>query len=297
MRALALPALAAPRRVVPQRARWTSCCRAEGEDAAPQPELSSSWQVERSPQTTQELLFFFYQGELEVATQRALNNGNLALVQLLRAQQEELALQSRAPPQAVAEAELGERQMRVAMLRSQLESAVREERYAEAAGLRDALAAADYSLLSAAAAASSGGGTLVFALGSRVRHTRYGWTGAVCGCESRCSETAEWAERAGVSREQPFYVVLPDVDTVGGTEVLYCAEEVLEPVLVPAGEKPPPPPMEHALAYVAFLGADAQGGYVPTRALRERWSQPRRDVWPPSDDEEDASDQGDDLLL
>ena len=60
------------------------------------------------------------------------------------------------------------------------------------------------------------------------------------------------------------------------------AEEALQAL-------PPSPPVPgeqqrmdvHALVSMAFLGRDAVGGFVPTRALRELWAQPRRDVWPP----------------
>jgi hemimethylated DNA binding protein len=44
----------------------------------------------------------------------------------------------------------------------------------------------------------------------------------------------------------------------------------------------------HPYSYLLFLGADERGDMIPTKALRERYSQPRVDVYPPS-----SSDGGD----
>lgn len=38
----------------------------------------------------------------------------------------------------------------------------------------------------------------------------------------------------------------------------------------------------HPYSYLLFLGVDERGGMIPTKALRERYSQPRVDVFPPS---------------
>ena len=38
----------------------------------------------------------------------------------------------------------------------------------------------------------------------------------------------------------------------------------------------------HPYSYLLFLGADERGDMIPTKALRERYSQPRVDVFPPS---------------
>ena len=45
----------------------------------------------------------------------------------------------------------------------------------------------------------------------------------------------------------------------------------------------------HPYSYLLFLGADERGDMIPTKALRERYSQPRVDVYPPSS----SSDGGD----
>ena len=41
----------------------------------------------------------------------------------------------------------------------------------------------------------------------------------------------------------------------------------------------------HPYSYLLFLGADERGDMIPTKALRERYSQPRVDVYPPSPSE------------
>ena len=38
----------------------------------------------------------------------------------------------------------------------------------------------------------------------------------------------------------------------------------------------------HPYSLLLFLGADERGDMIPTKALRERYSQPRVDVYPPS---------------
>jgi hemimethylated DNA binding protein len=275
------------------------------------------WQRERSAATAQELVLVCLEQELSVASQRALNNESYEAAKVAREQQERVSaiLRERTSrggrvSRSVVEAELVDSessaghscrlltphtgQARCAVLRSQLDTAVREERYREAAGLRDALAAAEVSLV-AVGSASVGDPEFAFALGQRVTHARWGWTGAVAGCEPVCSETEEWAAQAGVNelprgREQPFYVVLPDPVALGGSaEVLYVAEDsLLATPPLPAGADKPG--LDHPLAYVAFLGSDAVGGYVPSRALRERWAQPRRDVWPAAEPDDESGD-------
>jgi hemimethylated DNA binding protein len=183
-------------------------------------------------------------------------------------------------------------------------AAAAEERYADAAKLRDAVAEAELAMLSAAAgvaAAGSGsdGAAPAFALGQRVEHSRFGWQGVVCGVDPRCGESDAWAAEVGVDalargREQPYYVVLPDANQLGVAAVLYCAEELLVAPPLPRGV-PPPPPVEHPHTYLLFLGPDAAGGHVPTRALRDRYSAPRRDVHPPesAEDSDDEAAGGD----
>ena len=50
----------------------------------------------------------------------------------------------------------------------------------------------------------------------------------------------------------------------------------------------------HPYSYLLFLGADERGDLIPTKALRERYSQPRVDVFPPSSSSSSSSSGGGD---
>ena len=43
-----------------------------------------------------------------------------------------------------------------------------------------------------------------------------------------------------------------------------------------------PDPFRNPMKTILFLGNDENGDLLPTRALRERLKQPRRDVFPPN---------------
>ena len=289
---------------------------ASSEEAGGEADESEAAQLPRVPEllessdaASDDLLVFFYCQDLEQRLQRALNTEQYPAAQALRAKLDNISTKLRAQADAKrasggrasradAEAELTARQARVAVLKSQMGAAVSEERYSDAAKLRDAVAEAELAVLSAAAGVAatgsgSDGAAPAFALGQRVEHTRFGWHGVVCGVDPRCGESDAWAAQAGVDalprgREQPFYVVLPDANQLGSAAVLYCAEELLRAPPLPRGA-PAPPPVEHPFTYLLFLGPDAAGGWVPTRALRDKYSAPRRDVYPPeSADDEDA---------
>jgi hemimethylated DNA binding protein len=285
----------------------------EGAQNEPPP-LNEAALAESSDAANEDLLVFFYGQELEQRLQRALNNEQYDTAQTLRKKLEVMNASLRQAADAKragggrasradAEAELTARQARVAVLKSQMAAAVVEERYRDAAALRDQLATAELAALTAAASAAGAaapgeGGEPAFALGQRVESRRHGWCGVVCGIEPRCGESDAWAAEAGVEalprgREQPFYLVLPDVDALGVAAVLYCAEEALQlPPPLPRGAAQPEP-IEHPYTYLLFLGPDAAGGYVPSRALREKYSAPRRDVHAPDEDEEEEPEEGD----
>jgi hypothetical protein len=48
----------------------------------------------------------------------------------------------------------------------------------------------------------------------------------------------------------------------------------------------------HPYSYLLFLGVDERGDMIPTKALRERYSQPRVDVFPPSSPSEEGGEDG-----
>ena len=248
----------------------------EGSGSEPSEEEADAWRSEQSERANEDLLVFFYTEELQQRRQRALNEDKFEVVKLISSRLEELgdALKRGRGGKlsaADAEAELTSRQARAAVLRSQLGAAVAEERYADAAALRDALADADLGVLRARGAAASASEPFAFALGQRVTHVRHGWTGVVAGVDRRCQE-----QEALVNREQPFYTVLPCADELGEAAVLYVAEENLR-----AGEGLEP--VQHPFTYLLFLGPDAAGGYIPCRGLLEKNAAPRRDVHPPEE--------------
>ena len=99
-------------------------------------------------------------------------------------------------------------------LRSELQRAIEEERYGDAAALRDALASLGSDNLAAEAAqAAADAVTYEFALGQKVDHSTAGYRGVVCGFDPVCCEGEEWAEKVGADAlpkglQQPYYQVL-----------------------------------------------------------------------------------------
>eukprot|EP00879_Flechtneria_rotunda_P024998 GHRR01026527.1.p1 GENE.GHRR01026527.1~~GHRR01026527.1.p1 ORF type:complete len:133 (+),score=43.10 GHRR01026527.1:3-401(+) len=84
-------------------------------------------------------------------------------------------------------------------LRTEMQRAVQEERYADAAKFRDLLAALDRQAKQAAAlAAEAGPGSkaLRLRLGQRVVHRTFGYRGVVVGWDVGCCEEEEWQELA-----------------------------------------------------------------------------------------------------
>ena len=50
-------------------------------------------------------------------------------------------------------------------------------------------------------------------------------------------------------------------------------------------------PLQHPFIYLLFSGMGADGSYVPTRALRERYDVERRDIYPDDEEESDSADE------
>lgn len=214
--------------------RGAVSCRAQAPDAAEGGEEEDTsdtepgWRCERSGRVAGEFMLFVFGTQLAVAEQRSLNEGAYEVAKAVRERQEEinaLVSERKSSPGSLraVEGELMDRQARCAVLRNQLDAAVREERYRDAAGLRDQLNDAESFLAATAAAPGAGKPVFAFTLGQRVQHSRWGWVGTVAGCEAGCSEGEEWSARVGLGnrgREQPFYVCLPDAACIdGATEV------------------------------------------------------------------------------
>jgi hypothetical protein len=185
--------------------------------------------------------------------------------------------------------------------------------YAAASRLRDELQALEDKAASlqntlARAAEFDASRPPTFRLGQRVTHERLGWRGCVVGWDAACMEGADWQARALVSPEEaagPCYHVLIDVRDFealgmggpdeGGDEedgdggpppVAYVPEgRLTAPALPDTWESAHPSPegsLDHPFAYLLFLGPDARGDMIPSRALRERYGAERRDVGPAS---------------
>jgi len=162
-------------------------------------------------------------------------------------------------------------------------------------------AAAVQNTAARAAEFAEGPKTPAFKLGQRVVHERVGWRGCVVGWDPVCLESPAWKASALVSEEEAsstcYHVLIDTRDFealgLGADEE---GEEVGPPPLayVPEGRlsapSPPdtwsslhPPPegaLDHPFAYLLFLGPDARGDMIPSRALRERFGVERRDVGP-----------------
>jgi len=194
-------------------------------------------------------------------------------------------------------------------LRTELQRAVQEERYKDAAAFRDLLAELDRESKQAAAMsgewdASSAPG---LRLGQRVVHKTNNYRGVVVGWDLQCCESEDWAAANGVEQlskgeAQPFYHVLVDARdwsySSNAPPTAYVAEELLTcPELDEASpgkswvEVYGKDPAEHPYLYILFLGQDARGDYLPCRQLRDKYNIKRRDVYKPGEPEEQPGEQ------
>ena len=272
------------------------------------------------------VLLGFFLEDLGVRLRVALNEGEMGLANALQEKLSEVedAVKVRAERQeaGAATAGAGEQSSEQApgegqgtlgrvtsedldTLRGEMQRAVEEERYADAAQLRDQLkelatgfrAYSDYAV----------------ALGDLVEHTVYGYGGVVVGMEPACKETAAWADASGVTDaamcprgvNQPFYIVLVDSRDAGDDppQVAYCPEdwlavrdrraEELERLQVSLGrteadggaqrvarggaqsararraaDRRATFSVEHPYLYKLFYGQSHEGAYLPTRRLK-----------------------------
>lgn len=184
-----------------------------------------------------------------------------------------------------SEAELSDATALGLQLRSDLQRAIEDEDYAEAAAIRDKLQAVEKDSLVAALsaqAASSRGKNVLYRLGQRIVHKEERWTGIICGWDPCCCESADWmAGRAAVNDlsnggQQPFYQVLVDAEATGLYDVAYLPQERLLPYEDMVSESDEEPAeIKHPYTYLLFFGMDKKGNYIPTRALREKYKAQR----------------------
>ena len=175
--------------------------------------------------------------------------------------------------------------------------------YATASRLRDELKALDARSASAANTAAraaefaAAASPPAFRLGQRVTHVRAGYRAAIVGWDATCMETPVWRAGAAITPEEaagPFYHVLIDVRDWAAGEGGDSEDAPPPLAYVPEGRLAAPAPpatwaeahplpdgdLDHPFAYLLFLGRDARGDLIPSRALRERFGAERRDVGP-----------------
>jgi len=180
-------------------------------------------------------------------------------------------------------------------MRRDMERAVVEERYSDAARLRDQVKELEAGFRAYSDYAVS--------LGDLVEHRVYGYGGVVVGMEPACKETKQWADASGVSDSprgvhQPFYIVLVDSRDAGDDppQVAYCPEdwlvvrdrraEELARLQVSLGgdvedqyaaqggrsrraeQRRATFSVEHPYLYKLFYGQSHEGVYLPTRRLK-----------------------------
>lgn len=254
--------------------------------------------AERSSLVNREAVLFLFQLEMDSQQQRAMTYENYDLVKEIRQRRTQVDQALRELQEAkgygcgalfashAAQMDFAPDAIR---LRAALATAATEERYADAAKLRDALAA----LEERAAAAEMP--CLVseprFTLGQMVVHNAKAYRGVICGWDLACCESQEWQIMAGVDRlrdgvDQVFYHVLVDAadwpEDFDQPPVAYVAEELLAAAAMAdfgAAEPLVDTAFQHPYAYLMFLGSDGRGNMIPCRQLRDKYCIARQDIY------------------
>ncbi|KAL4517713.1 hypothetical protein Ndes2526B_g02115 [Nannochloris sp. 'desiccata'] len=268
--------------------------------------------TERSALVNREAVLFLFQLEMDAQLQRSLTYENFDLAKEIRGRRQQVdqalkELQDHKGYGCGARRASNSAQIDFApaalRLRSRLADAITEERYSDAATLRDELAA----LEERAAEAEMPCPTTEprFSLGQMTVHNGKGYRGIICGWDLACCESPEWQEAAGIENlrngtEQVFYHVLVDVsdwpEDYEEPPVAYVAEELLAAAsLVDFGSPDPlasTSDFEHPYSYLMFLGSDGHGNMIPCRQLRDKYCVARKDIYVGvSDDEEEVSEE------
>lgn len=302
------------RYVIPERKCARTSCRAsffeqfaKRQDPEPNPLASKIIETE--------LLLFILQLNLDRGLQRALNRQEFDVAQDIRTRREQVDkvlaahLASKGPGcgcRAATQTELADIASEGLRLKSEMQRAVEEERYTDAAALRDNLRQIEQQANLAQAQAD---GLKVlrqssknFRLGKRVANKKANWKGVVVGWDESCCEDEEWQRSAGVGDLQQgaaqrwYHVLLDHRDwPQDQPAVAYAAEELLSAPQAPLtwADEHGNDRFVHPYGYTLFLGEDAQGDMLPTRQLRDRYAQQRQDVHP-KDDNEDSEPPAED---
>lgn len=261
-----------------------------------------------------ELVLLIFQLELDAQLQRMLIYENYDAAQEVRARRQAVdeawqkLLDQKVGGSASRKSEATDLAAEGLGLRSEMQRAVEEERYQDAAKLRDRIKALEAASADARALAAEWGtgavGSVRYRLGQRVKH-QLGYRAVVAGWDDVCCESPDWQERNGVpsltrKAAQPFYHLLVDVRDWPPNEeappIAYVAEELLEAPEEPStwlsefgGE-----PLQHPYKNLLFLGVDGQGDLLPVKQLREKFCVARRNVYAPGEEEAASKDEDED---
>eukprot|EP00897_Mesotaenium_endlicherianum_P001855 jgi/Mesen1/1698/ME000138S00557 len=272
-----------------------SASRGDQEADVDTEEMKRKVSVERSGSVNEELLLFFFQLDLTTRLQKALNQDQYEAAQQMRERisevEQEIVRQREAKMGASAKDEAQDKSIIMLRIKAEMQKAVEEEHYAEAAALRDSLSKLESDTLAASAAALAFNNvTYQYRLGQKVRHKVFGYRGVICGMDPMCCESESWMQAAGIDKlarggNQPFYQVLVDMRQDPGFVAAYVAEEF---IVIP--DEPDTDRFDHPYIYLLFYGMDGNGDFIPSKQLREKYNAPRHEL--PSDEDEDESDSG-----
>jgi hemimethylated DNA binding protein len=282
----------------------------------------ASLTCEQSAMVNKEIVLFLFQVEMDAQLQRALTYEKFDVAQEVRERRSQVDAALRELQEAKGYGCGARRASHSAQLdyapsalslRARLAAAISDERYADAAQLRDELAALEER--AAEADLPCPVTEPRYTLGQMVVHSSKGYRGVVAGWDLACCETPEWQAAAGVDRlaggnEQVFYHVLVDATDwpVGLADddppVAYVAEEHLSAVSLAdfaAAEPLVDSAFSHPYSYLMFLGSDGHGNMIPCRQLRDKYCLQRQDRYPPgaspefsdSDEDDDGGYGGD----
>ena len=190
----------------------------------------------------------------------------------------------------------GEVVVKLLSLRTELQRAIDSEDYERASLVRDEILAVERDMENQRKQESA----VVrkepkYALGQCVVHWRDGWTGVVCGLQqdTKTRKVKNVDERTSEEVDTLVYSyhVLPSSQYWAGKRGIEgaCVALVEEDDL----NAPQPPAtwrsvhgsdkenflVSHPYMYLLFLGQDGEGNYVPSKKLRDKFGQQRRDVY------------------
>ncbi|KAI7842305.1 hypothetical protein COHA_003945 [Chlorella ohadii] len=162
-------------------------------------------------------------------------------------------------------------QARIAAHQAQLEEYVQREEFDRAAAERDALMPLQLRARQLELDVQrQQKGAVLHAIGTVIRHRRYGYRGVIAGHDPRCLADEAWIQQMRVDmlpggREQPFYSVLVDVRDRPGAQTTYVAQENIICMRKP-GE------VHHPLIPQLFVGFSREdGAYIPGPRLRAQY--------------------------